>query len=346
MQQGHIGLLEKWLEDPSFHNWAKQENTDDYRQWEAWLATHPEQLELALLAAQIARGIKFQEIPLDPHQSAKALEQLQQRLAMAKQSPLGDAKVKAVPARRFLARYRIRIAAAVALLICAGIFAYHQMTADAYVIVQTGFGEQKELSLPDQTKVVLNANSTLRYAEQNPRNVWLKGEAFFEVKKKPKTNEKFLVYTDDMDIEVLGTAFNVSNRDSQTEVFLEEGKVKLSLKDEEKSGIMLAPGDLLTYSAKHKGQYEKKHSETSLHTSWKNGVLILKATPLREVITQMEDIYGVKITLQHDTLGQHKITMAIPLESLPIALATIENALGMDINQQDKHHYMISNRTK
>ena len=341
MQQDPIGLLEKWLEDKSFHNWVKKSNSNDYQYWEEWLTQHPEHKELTEIAAQIIRGVRFQKILIDQQRSTQALEQVLQRVSVSGKSSLPKPVIKSLLRSTFLYRYKLQIAASIALLIFAGIFMFYQITVNAYVVVQTDFGEKKEMVLPDQTEVVLNANSQLRYERQNPRNVWLKGEAFFQVKKKPETNEKFLVFTDDLTIEVLGTAFNVSSRDKQTKVFLEEGKVKLNLKDEAKSGVMLSPGEILTYSAKQKNHYEKKRSETQLHTSWKDGVLILKATPLQEVIEQMEDLYGVRIALQSDTLRQRKMTMALPIKSLHIALATIENTLGVHISQQDSRNYVI-----
>ena len=343
MQQDHISLLEQWLANESFHHWAKQSNRDDHKYWEVWLAQHPENKELAEIAAQIIRGVRFQEIAISQQKSAKALEQVLQKVGgdVKPSYPLPQPAITFRSKTAFLHNYRLQIAASVALLVFAGIFMFYQITAGSYIVVKTNFGEKKEMLLPDHTKVVLNANSALRYDEENPRKVWLTGEAFFEVKKKPETNEQFLVLTNDLTVEVLGTVFNVNSRDEQTKVFLEEGKVKLNLKDEGNSDVMLSPGDLLTFSVLEKRHYEKKQSETALHTSWKDGVLFLKDTPLQEVITQMEDLYGISITLQNDTLRQRKMTLALPIERLEIALVTLENTLGVPIERKDEGNYRI-----
>lgn len=83
----------------------------------------------------------------------------------------------------------------------------------------TQYGEQRVVELPDHSVVSLNANSTLRFrndwSQANTlREVWLDGEAFFSVQKQEGAAgpAKFIVHTNDLDVEVLGTRFNVSNR--------------------------------------------------------------------------------------------------------------------------------------
>src|SRR6185437_3682694 len=85
-----------------------------------------------------------------------------------------------------------------------------------YSEIRTGYGEIKSVLLPDSSVVTLNANSKLRIPEQwteaSGRQVWLEGEAYFAVQKKAATAEKFVVHTTEVDVEVLGTKFNVNAR--------------------------------------------------------------------------------------------------------------------------------------
>ena len=115
----------------------------------------------------------------------------------------------------------------------------------------TTFGEWKTITLPDGSVVELNANSLLtitkHWSENNNRTVWLTGEAFFKVKKIPSTKCKFIVKTKDLKVEILGTSFNVNSRFDQTEVFLEEGKVKLYLGNTKE---YMAPGEFIAFSKK------------------------------------------------------------------------------------------------
>ena len=127
------------------------------------------------------------------------------------------------------------IAASVLLVICTGIWYFKSGTATNTNLYKTDFAQIKHITLPDGSKVTLNANSELKlsldWSDKGDRQVWLDGEAYFEVEKKPATHQKFVVHTKDIDVEVLGTKFNVNTRHEKAIVSLEEGKIKLSLHD-------------------------------------------------------------------------------------------------------------------
>src|SRR5690606_8958967 len=99
-----------------------------------------------------------------------------------------------------------------------GLLYYFFMTAPSTVYYATDFGEIQTITLPDGSKATLNGNSTLQISEnwEESREVWLDGEAFFEVKKIPEKSsqpgalrgKKFLVHTHHLAVEVLGTTFN------------------------------------------------------------------------------------------------------------------------------------------
>ena len=130
--------------------------------------------------------------------------------------------------RPFFVRYQTGlIAAMIAVLVVAVVLLNDWQMFSGELRRETGFGEKMTFVLPDQSKVILNANSSLRYHKDQPRKIWLKGEAYFQVSKKQKTKEKFWVITPDLTIEVLGTAFNVNSHQEKTRVSLEEGSIKL-----------------------------------------------------------------------------------------------------------------------
>ena len=330
--QDDIDIVEKWLQDESFINWAFERSEADIDKWEEWLSKHPENRKLAE-GAKLMLGEIFQNVDVPIQKSQEALERLMLRLEQH-ESIDKDAEHTQKTGRPYWQM------GALALLVAISLMLYFQWGRSSMVILSTGFGEKQEIVLPDQSEVVLNANSTLRYASNQPRKVWLEGEAFFKVKKS-ETNAKFIVHTSDLAVEVLGTAFNVNSRREQTQVFLEEGKVNLNLNDPEKSQVLLAPGDLLTYSSKRGHKYETAKVESAQHTSWRDGVIELKMTPLREVINRMEDIYGIRIQISNDHLGERKINVAIPVEALNIALKQIEYSLDLNINQLPDLTYVI-----
>src|ERR1700727_3570645 len=80
--------------------------------------------------------------------------------------------------------------------------------------IRTGYGEIKNILLPDSSVVILNANSSMRipqqWTESGGRQVWLEGEAYFQVQKKPSTAQKFVVHTRQGDVEVLGPGFTAN----------------------------------------------------------------------------------------------------------------------------------------
>ncbi len=334
--QGDLDTWERWLQDESFVNWAFHTHAGDIDKWEQWLAENPGYRQRAEKAkAMLCEMARPGEVP--PAQSRQALTRLLERLNIAdKVEYLGTKRP-----HRSLRRYALPVAATIALLISTAALVYWQVYRPAEVLLSTGFGEKQEITLPDQTEVILNANSTLRYAQGQPREVWLEGEAFFKVKKQPLTGARFIVHTPDLAVEVLGTAFNVNSRRAQTQVFLEEGRVSLSLRDSARTPVSVLPGELVTYSSGQGGEYQKVKVQPELLTSWRDGVIELKMTSLHEVILRMEEVYGISIRVDNDELAQRKINVVIPIEELPIALQQIAYALSLNINQVNDSTYVI-----
>ncbi len=145
--------------------------------------------------------------------------------------------------------------------------------------VKTEYGQIGRQQLPDGTEVVMNANSSMTWAigsQDGPdREVWLKGEAFFHVRKTP-LKSRFIVHTDHFDIQVTGTQFNVVNRPSRDNILLREGSVILHAPDGGKLD-MLVPGDFVEFDG---GQLQKKAAADDSLTAWKDQKLKLNNTSI------------------------------------------------------------------
>ena len=184
--------------------------------------------------------------------------------------------------------------------------------------------------------VTLGANSELKlhkdWNSENDRKVWLKGEAYFKVKPNEVTSAKFVVITDDLNVEVLGTEFNVSNRLKNTKVILDKGKIKLNFKDALNEELFLSPGEKITYTSKSRKVPTKSKAEKN-ETSWRSGVMTFDDAPLVEVLRKMEDIYGVKLKLSEkdNSLVDKKITIGIAINDKEVAIKTIEMVLGIKL---------------
>lgn len=202
------------------------------------------------------------------------------------------------------------VAAAVALtLLSGGWFARDHVR---YEIYTTNFGQIQRLVLPDGSKVVLNANSTLRVPRfgfgKTTREVYMTGEADFSITH-TSTHQKFIVHTEkNFDVEVLGTEFNVYARPRRSRVVLNKGKVKLHyLKGTETDQIVMRPGDLVTFDAPGRASVKKTMNPAN-YSAWKAHRFVFENESLREVCDLFEDNFGLKIRIPDSTLAAQTIS--------------------------------------
>ena len=153
---------------------------------------------------------------------------------------------------------------------------------------ETSYGEQRTISLPDGSEVVLNAKSAINFTEKDwetNRSIQLIGEAFFKVKK----GSTFSIQTSNGQVSVLGTQFNVKHTDAFFEVVCYEGKV--SVTNDRKEHI-LNPGNSIR---KIDGNDSEKYTSKKLFPSWVNGESSFVSVPLNYVILELEKQYNIEI---------------------------------------------------
>ena len=178
-------------------------------------------------------------------------------------------------------------------------------------------GEKSLITLYDGTRVWLNSGTTFRYPvvfQSKERKVFIDGEAYFDVAKKKV--QPFVVQSDQLEIEVLGTKFNVCayHYDENFYVTLEEGLVhtKSLLNGKE---LELIPGEQAVYTQKTNRLIRAK-VDTELYSSWKENLLRFQDAPFRDVIKKMERWYDVDIILDRTINTEEIYTMTIKTESL------------------------------
>jgi ferric-dicitrate binding protein FerR (iron transport regulator) len=163
--------------------------------------------------------------------------------------------------------------------------------------VVTTAGEIKRILLPDSSYVTLNESSTLKYTSNihkaPSRDVWLKGEAFFEVKTITNTRQ-FIVHTGDLEVTVLGTDFNVKQKNSVMNVTLNKGSLRIGIRNETGSVLTLQPGDFVQYSDKDK-HILRKHVNVKLYSAWKEEIIVLDSLPLTSLASLLQDVYGYQL---------------------------------------------------
>jgi len=253
-------------------------------------------------------------------------------------------KTLKLPARKaFHGWYRIA-AIWIGLLMLGTAYFVYQTQQPNWITYQTDYGEVKNITLPDGSGVTLNANSQLKYAASDEntsrrsasREVWLDGEAYFSVVH-TADDQKFRVQTANLNVEVLGTEFNVNNRRGDTEVVLHTGKVKLGLHDnKETPELMMEPGELVAYSANNK-HLTKKLVNTENYTHWRNQELILNNTSLAEIARVLEDYYGFEVSMQ-DKLKDIQLTATatLSLKDTEIILTAISEIYGIEVEKEGK----------
>lgn len=181
-----------------------------------------------------------------------------------------------------------------------------------YEIYTTSFGQIQRLVLPDGSKVVLNANSTLRVPRfgfgKTTRDVYMTGEADFAITH-TATHQKFIVHTEkNFDVEVLGTEFNVYARPRRSRVVLNKGKVKLHyLKGSETDQIVMRPGDLVTFDAPGHASV-KKTTNPANYSAWKAHRFVFENESLREICDLFEDNFGLEIRIPDSTLAAQTVS--------------------------------------
>lgn len=238
---------------------------------------------------------------------------------------------------RSIFRYRYAVAAAIVVLLMGSWLAVW-LNASETQAFQTAYGEVQHIQLADGSKVVLNANSRLWYQEDQPREVWFEGEAFFEVVH-TRDDAPFSVHTSDLVVNVLGTEFNVNTRRRKTDVVLSSGKVKIDLeKDVRHESLMMAPGDKVSYSQVEKS-LEKKVVNPVAYTSWTQGTILFDHTPLKEVFQRMEDTYGVSVIVKDSVLLEKEFTGEV-VQDLDVMMTLLEKTFEIKLTRKESKIYL------
>ena len=209
--------------------------------------------------------------------------------------------------------------AAVFALLITSVFGIYSLfeTSDTKQMITANVkpGSKSEIILPDGTKVQLNGATTITYNVNNAKErlVQLSGEAFFDVVKNPDC--PFRVIANDLQIEVVGTSFNVNTyKKNVIETSLLTGRIKISggsLPQE----YVLTPGKKATYSSIDKTLKITK-ADAHVITGWCDDYLIFDSEPLIDVIEEIERWYGVKIELRCPQIGQDLLSGSFRHESI------------------------------
>lgn len=210
-------------------------------------------------------------------------------------------------------------------------------------VVMTNGKQEKTIILPDSSKIVLHHNSRVSYSTpfRDKREINLQGEAYFEVdhnKQKP-----FIVYIDSSYVKVLGTKFVVSEYAGTEgiEVAVKSGRVELGTQNSggkgaktidrsSSSDAIEIPVNKVGISNQNSTPRISKTVDSDELFDWVEGKMIFKNTPLKKVLADLENRYGVRFVVQEKELLQKNFTSSFDDESLGQVLTVLKISMGIN----------------
>tara|TARA_R110001583_G_scaffold28231_2_gene100437 strand:+ start:1937 stop:2851 length:915 start_codon:yes stop_codon:yes gene_type:complete len=194
---------------------------------------------------------------------------------------------------------------------------------------ETQIAQTETLTLPDNSEVILNAASKLNYNKKtwkDNRELELNGEAYFKVSK----GKKFTVKTDVGSVQVLGTQFNVKERDNYFEVQCYEGLVAVTYNNET---IKLSKGKSFRVV---NGVVETIEDIDAVSPSWMQAESSFEKIPLKLVINELERQYNLHVTLM-DVDDSQLFTGTFTHNDKDIALQSITIPLKLSYKIEGNH---------
>jgi transmembrane sensor len=348
MEPGKMGI-EDLLSDESFINYCKKASAADVARWESLKAQSADHKTL-IESGRIAFIEMFNALATADLEEQE--RRLRNRLNIVEQAPVVQLPVyeekKASKTRSFL----LKLAAAAVLIIVAGYALISQFNKKpskenlrAFVSAK---GERKNFQLPDGSVVTLNAGSKIIIDESYgvyTRDIYLQGEAFFDVKHDKAT--PFIVHTPAMDIKALGTSFNVKAYpcEKSIEASLVKGLVEVTLKDEENRKVLLHPNQKIEWKYAGNGKRvaaimnKKTASPEDLIQSltktdggdlkeiaWTENKLVFADDTLEDIAVLLGRWYGVNIEFADDAIRNYRFTGEFEKEELSTVLSFLKES--------------------
>jgi len=233
----------------------------------------------------------------------------------------------------------LKIAASLLILFVAGLSIYflgkymESTSAVNYTEQSNPDGQKSTILLTDGSVVQLNSNSTLRFPEVfkgMKREVYLQGEAFFEVQK--DSLRPFIIYTGTVHTQVLGTSFNIKATTASVEISVATGKVKVM---EGTVTELLLPQEKITYQVQDK-KWKREKTNLERELAWKNNTLIIENKNLQEAATLLEEWYGATISFENEAIKNCRITGKYKNESLENVLKAISYSTEIKFTLNNK----------
>jgi ferric-dicitrate binding protein FerR (iron transport regulator) len=330
---------EDFAADEFFIRWVKTPDSETEAFWQEWIQTHPAQADTIREAKELVGLLETNKDFPTIGQINRMRQHIHSRTGRAsKIISMRSPQPSQIPMPWYQSWQKLA-AVFLAFLVCSALL-WIGIIKVSKVEYRTAYGQIQTIQLPDGSTVTLNANSALRYSRTwdstHDREVWLEGEAFFDVKHL-KNHNRFLVHTQDkLSVEVLGTTFNVFERKSGTRVVLQTGKVKLTVQQGQKQEqVLMQPGEQVELVEKT-GGYAKKKVDPQQALAWKAHKLVFDNTSMAEIVAVLEENYGLNVTIASPELLQKKLVGSAPTHDVDVFLSALAKSFNLKINRNGK----------
>ncbi|GAB3262892.1 FecR family protein [Larkinella harenae] len=336
--------LEDFLFDEKFQQWVRSGSPEQETFWQNITAAYPDKKVELEQARELI--LSWQNQP--PSLSERELNQEIDRVMQSTESTME------LPAIR--PRYRLgwwKAAAAVVLLTAMSWgwmvwqpssapprFSYQHLTKSSKLPLQEISNTKSTplpVSLPDGSRVTLSENSRISYSmhfdQETEREIFLTGEAFFEVTKNPK--KPFLVYTNGLVTRVVGTSFLVRSAQTQVSVQVRSGQVAVyrmpesSQKTDHDEQLLLTPNQQAIFSEKENRLMRSVvENPVPLQRESKITSFQFDNTPVSEVFEQLEKTYGLSIAYDKTAMQDCALTVSLGNEPFFTKLDIVCRTIG------------------
>lgn len=328
-----------FLSDPAFVDWVKNPAETKNYHWQRWLEQHPEARDSFYEARAIILGVDY-----------RSSDRIGARKEEILRNVLGEKPVlhRKKQRLRTTSLYPVifRGAAAVLILFLLATFMYKtgqlsdaekQPAETALVTKFSPKGQKMSFYLPDNSRVILNAGSALRYPvkfSSGKRVVYLEGEAYFDVQH--DSVKQFIVSSGEINTTVHGTAFNVrAYRGEEMSIALERGSVSVETVSDDTTSFFLSPGEKLRVSDNFRLS-GKSHFDFEEELGWKEGILVFRDAGMDEFVRRIERWYDVNITVKNLEGRSLEVTGSFKNQSLKTVLESLEFTSGVAYRVQGR----------
>ncbi|AXY72854.1 DUF4974 domain-containing protein [Paraflavitalea soli] len=359
--------VEDFICDESFQHYCLGDDPEAVQSWTTWISNNPHKQPEVEEAKRMISILNANQghLPAQLDQLKDGINRFD-LLKQALQQEPPPAPPKPVVTRF---KYAMGVAASLLLLAVAGYFLFRPSTtaipanpeaiaSHQPTVLSSGKEPRKTVVLPDGSVVTLRSNSSITLAhnfEQGNRELSLSGEAFFDVTH--RENHPFIVHTNEVNIEVLGTAFNVSAYPSNphTETSLFRGRVAVSVKDHPDQKVILTPSMKLIYmsavAAKTPAATENPFrivpmsvdpvNHKAQEIAWIRNRLKIEDEPLSAIATKLQQWYGIEISFADSTVKTFRYSGTFESETVVKALEALQLSYPFNF-QVDKEKIIIS----